>query len=84
MAAVQVDFQAQGARADTPDPRPATSGSVEIEREVTRRHLIDAVTRVVLVVLYMAFSMFRERRAAVVPLRPADDWAPPADPPAST
>ncbi len=76
MAAVQVDFQSGGSRPDA-EPARAPSADVDVEREVTRRHLIDAVTRIALVVLYMAFSIFRDRRAAVVPLRAADDWTPP-------
>jgi len=50
---------------------------VEIEREVTKRHLIEAITSVVVVVLYMAFTLFRDRDTGVVVLddeRSEDDW----------
>lgn len=50
---------------------------VEIEREVTKRHLIEAITSVVVVVLYMAFTLFRDRDTGVVVLdddRADDDW----------
>ncbi len=51
---------------------------VEIEREVTKRHLIEAVTSIVVVVLYMVFTLVRDREAGVVVLDPdesaEDDW----------
>lgn len=59
-----------------------TSADVEIEREHTKRALIEAITRLVTVVLYMAFTLIRERDAGVVALDPSDaapgpedDWA---------
>ncbi|MBN2797528.1 MAG: hypothetical protein JXX28_00110 [Deltaproteobacteria bacterium] len=58
-------------------PRPeASSARVEVEREVTKRHLIEAVTSVVVVVLYMAFSLLRDRDRGVVVVDggPEDDW----------
>lgn len=51
---------------------------VEVEREVTKRHLIEAVTSIVVVVLYMVFTLVRDREAGVVVLDPdegaEDDW----------
>lgn len=54
---------------------------VEIEREITKRHLIEAISSIVVVLLYMAFTLFRERGDHVVVLDddnddkgPADDW----------
>ncbi|MFK7929214.1 MAG: hypothetical protein AB8H79_13555 [Myxococcota bacterium] len=52
---------------------------VEIEREVTKRALIEAVSRLVVVVLYMAFTLVRERDAGVVALDPEDDGLGPED-----
>lgn len=50
-------------------------GSAEIEREKTRQAMIQAVVTVVLVVLYMAYSLLRDRDAGVVPIGgAADDW----------
>ena len=53
---------------------------VEIEREITKRHLIEAISSVLVVVLYMAFTLFRERDSGVVVIDgddrhgPEDDW----------
>lgn len=51
---------------------------VEIEREVTKRQLIESVTQIVVVILYMVFTLLRERDAGVVVLDPdegpEDDW----------
>lgn len=52
---------------------------VEIEREVTKRAMIEAVTRLLVVVLYMAFTLLREREAGVVALDPEDDDLGPED-----
>lgn len=62
---------------DTADV-PPRSAAVEVEREVTKRHLIEAVTSVVIVILYMAFSLLQSRDRGVVTLgsgSPDDDWA---------
>lgn len=64
---------ASGSRSDASSER--RSAVVDVEREVTKRAMIEAVTSVVLVVLYMAFSFLRERDPGVVALdRGADDW----------
>lgn len=55
------------------------SADVEIEREVTKRALIDAATRLIVVVLYMVFTLVRERDAGVVALDPEDDDLGPED-----
>lgn len=60
-----------------------TAADVEVEREHTKRALIEAITRLVVVILYMVFTLVRERDAGVVPLDPLDgddlgpedDWA---------
>ncbi len=59
-----------------PDVDPV---EVEIEREVTKRHMIEAISSIVVVVLYMAFTLLRDRDAGVVVLDErdkgaADDW----------
>jgi hypothetical protein len=55
----------------------ATSATVEVEREVTKRELIKAVTTVLTVVLYMIFTLVRDRESGVVVIEPdeRDDWA---------
>lgn len=55
------------------DDEPAST-TAAVEREITKRRLIEAVTSVVLVVLYMVFTVVRERAPGVVALQPADDW----------
>ncbi len=53
---------------------------VEIEREVTKRQLIESMTSILVVVLYMAFTLLRERETGVIVLDdegdygPEDDW----------
>jgi len=53
---------------------------VEIEREVTKRQLIESLTSILVVVLYMAFTLLRERETGVIVLDddgdygPEDDW----------
>lgn len=48
---------------------------IDVEREVTKRALIEAVTSVVLVVLYMLYSFLRDRDPGVVALDGSDDWS---------
>lgn len=52
---------------------------VEIEREVTKRAIIESITRLVVVILYMGFTLVREREAGVVALDPEDDDLGPED-----
>lgn len=53
----------------------ASSKGADIEREVTKRKLIEAITSIVLVLLYMAFSLLRDRDPGVIALDgAADDW----------
>jgi hypothetical protein len=62
--------------AEAPRTRRAAR-EVEIEREVTKRQLIQSITTVVVVILYMVFTLMREREAGVVVVDPddsADDW----------
>ena len=67
---------------DAPPPherrrRRATSAEVEIEREVTKRQIIESVTSVLVVILYMVSTPVRDRDAGVVVIDPdeRDDWA---------
>lgn len=57
--------------------KKASSAQVEIEREVTKRQIIESVTSVVVVILYMVFTLVRDRDAGVVVIDPdeRDDWA---------
>jgi hypothetical protein len=88
---VDVDEAAEAADAgdvdgDTPRARRRTASAansveVEVEREITKRQLIESVTSIVIVVLYMVFTLFRDREAGVVVLDdadrkkgPEDDW----------
>lgn len=62
---------------DIPIDRGPAPAQAEIEREKTRQALIQAVVTVVLVVLYMAYSLLRGRDGGVVPIggsASADDW----------
>ena len=83
--AVDVGVSTDDAAPDTdeaPEPndrrrRRRDAVDVEIEREITKRHLIEAITSVVVVVLYMAFTLFRDRDTGVVVLdddRAENDW----------
>ena len=93
MAGIPVDVgEGESATADNGGPRVAPSEGkgkrraqerapeveVEIEREVTKRHLIEAISSVLVIVLYMAFTLFRDRDTGVVVLDedrgPEDDW----------
>lgn len=50
---------------------------VEIEREVTKRQLIQSISSIVVVVLYMIFTLLRDRDTGVVVVDPddaSDDW----------
>jgi hypothetical protein len=53
------------------------SVEVDIEREVTKRQLIQSISSIVVVVLYMVFTLLRDRDAGVVVVDPedgGDDW----------
>jgi len=57
-----------------PTEHEMPSDNVVIEREVTKRRLIESATNVVLVVLYMIFTLVRDRDPGVVALDPDDSW----------
>jgi len=68
-----------------PPPRDPDAGrerrssggpAVEIEREVTKRQLIESITTILVVVLYMVFTLVRERESGVIVIDPdgRDDW----------
>lgn len=60
----------------TADASGSRAGTVEVEREITKRAMIEAITSVVLVLLYMGFSVLRDREPGVVALDGSeDDWA---------
>ena len=62
--------------------RGSNAADIEIEREVTKQKLIESITSIVVVILYMVFTLMREREAGIVvldgaddDLGPEDDWA---------
>jgi hypothetical protein len=71
------DVDMGGSTPGTDRPRRGVWREVEVEREVTKRQLIQSITTVVVVILYMVFTLMREREAGVVVVDPddsADDW----------
>ena len=90
MAAVQVDILESGAAPHEPPPEasgskakraasspPPPGPEIEIEREVTKRQIVQSITTVVVVILYMVFTLLRDRDSGVVVVDPedgADDW----------
>ena len=52
---------------------------IDVEREITKRQIIQSVSSIVVVVLYMLFTLLRDRDAGVVVIdpddQPDDDWA---------
>lgn len=54
-------------------PPPPPAAEVEIEREFTKRKLIESVTQIIVMVLYMIFTLLREREAGVVVIDPDND-----------
>lgn len=64
-------------REPPPPRRERTSPDVEIEREVTKRQIIESVTSVLVVILYMVFTLVRDRDSGVVVIDPdeRDDWS---------
>jgi len=88
MSRVPVDVDEEAEAEDVaPEEEPRSKGKrsrrgpvdIEIEREVTKRHLIEAITSIVVVVLYMAFTLLRDRDAGVVVLDPDDERGPEDD-----
>ncbi|MFT4625957.1 MAG: hypothetical protein ACI8PZ_004628 [Myxococcota bacterium] len=93
MARVEVDFAPEPEEEPddeaSPEPEEAPrerrrrhsepAVEVEIEREITKRQLIKSVTTLVVVLLYMVFTLLRDRESGVVVVDPddgdADDWA---------
>ncbi len=62
---------------EAPRARRPGSDAVEIERERTKQHLIDAISKIVVVILYMVFALMRDRDSGVVVLDEKgdkDDW----------
>jgi hypothetical protein len=49
---------------------------LEREREVTKRQIIQSVSTIVVVILYMVFTLLRDRETGVVVVDPdeGDDW----------
>ena len=53
----------------------ASSTDPDVEREVTKRELIRSVSNILIVVLYMVFTLLRDRDAGVVVMDgDEDDW----------
>ncbi len=82
MAGVTVDVAGEDSGTEDRQERRKrrrAQADVEIEREVTKRHIVEAVTSIVVVILYMVFTLVRDREAGVVVLDPEDgaedDWA---------
>jgi hypothetical protein len=75
------DIGAQEAKSGGPRRERAKRDpvEVEVEREITKRQLIQSVSSLVVVVLYMLFTLLRERDSGVVVIDPTggpeDDWA---------
>jgi len=66
-----------GDRAERKQRRRPEPVEVEIEREVTKRQLIQSVSTIVVVILYMVFTLLRDRDGGVVVVDPdegSDDW----------
>ena len=86
MSAVEVEIAEDIGSGNTPpdtepeEPRTRRkreSVEVDIEREVTKRQLIQSISTIVVVVLYMVFTLLRDRDAGVVVVDPedaGDDW----------
>lgn len=85
MSAVKVEIadagpdeapQAEPGPSSEAPPPPPPPVSAEVEREVTKRELIRSVSNILVVVLYMVFTLLRDRDAGVVVIDPddADDW----------
>lgn len=72
----QTEEQESGRRASGQrNPGP----EVEVEREITKRHLIEAISSVVVVILYMVFTLLRDRDGGLVAIDPEDDRGPEDD-----
>lgn len=75
---VDVEVGEEPRDADEPRQRRRRDGvEVEIAREETKRQLIQSVTSIVVVVLYMIFTLLRDRESGVVVVDPddgGDDW----------
>ena len=69
------DDKPAGERKEQRRARPSVE--VEVEREITKRELIRSLSSIVVVVLYMVFTLLRDRDAGVVVIdddTAADDW----------
>ncbi|HHO54684.1 MAG TPA: hypothetical protein ENK18_28380 [Deltaproteobacteria bacterium] len=80
MSAVEVEF-AEGDEETSRGPDGSRDPDIGdatdplSQREITYRVLIRSVTNVLMVVLYMAFTLLRDRDSGVVVLdSEADDW----------
>lgn len=67
----------EGPKAERQTRSKRESVEVEIEREVTKRQLIQSVSTILVVLLYMVFTLLRDRDGGVVVVDPdegSDDW----------
>jgi hypothetical protein len=88
MARVSVDSDDAVGPEPTDEQREGRTGQrrtvvdafdIEVERERTKRELIRAITSIVVMIIYMAFTLWRERDPGVVVVGegeggPEDDW----------
>ena len=89
MSAVEVEIAEEIPGSDEGPPEPElearkerrSRGSrveVDVEKEITKRELIRSLSSIVVVVLYMVFTLLRDRDAGVVVIDGdeggADDW----------
>jgi hypothetical protein len=62
-------------RSTQQDRRGAPTEAIEIEREYTKRELYKSISAIVVVVLYMIFTLLRDRESGVVVVEPEEgDW----------
>ena len=51
-----------------------TPNDIAFEQEITKRHIVDAIAQIVMMTLYMVFTIFRERNAERATADHKDDW----------
>lgn len=85
MSAVKVEIadappheeEPEASAAEEPESAPPPGPHPAVEREITKRELIRSVANILIVILYMVFTLLRDRDAGVVVVDPddSDDWA---------
>jgi hypothetical protein len=72
-----VEFGTEKNEGRAPEASGVVAVEVEVEREITKRRLIESITQVVMLVLYMVFTLIRESDQDVVVMDKddaGDDW----------